>query len=291
MQSHLRACWRMMAFGLSTGAAYAISVLGSGLLARWPAAARRWRLRVLRRWASALIRLLGIRLTVSGTPPVAPFLLVANHLSYVDVLVLASQLEGVFIAKHEVAAWPVLGWLCRHFDTIFVKREQRAEVWQINQQIAQRLAAQTGVVFFPEGTSSPGERVLPFKPALLAAAVQGGQPVSYAALHYQTSAPHPPAREAVCWWGEMTLLPHLYRLFQLPSFEARLVFGSQTWQARDRKVLALQLWQAVSQAFTLLAQLAQAPSEEPCNSIPKPRPAIPPNPRPTTPVSRRPLAH
>src|SRR5262249_52377750 len=109
----------------------------------------------------------------------------------------------------------------------------------------------------------------------LEAAAQANYPVSYAAVSYRTPADQAPAHLAVCWWGEMTFLAHLYALLQLPEFTATVVFGAQSFQASDRKVLAQQLWQAVSQQFIPVIPNIQA--EEECSTLtnqqPKSQPA------------------
>jgi lyso-ornithine lipid O-acyltransferase len=144
----------------------------------------------------------------------------------------------------------------------------------VNALIAQTLAAQSSVVLFPEGTSSLGARVLPFKAALLEAAAQAKQPVAYAALSYRTPVGQPPAHLVVCWWGEMTFLDHLYRLLQVPKFEALVVFGEQTLQATDRKTLAAQLWQAVSEQFIPVVSLPNPLPEEVCRTAPHKQPVL-----------------
>jgi 1-acyl-sn-glycerol-3-phosphate acyltransferase len=270
MMRHLRAIIKALAFCVVTAVLYALLLAGALLPAPFKQAARAWRNFIFRTWAKALAAVVGMRIKVSGTPPAAPFFLVSNHLSYVDIIVLASQLDCVFIARGDVARWPVLGLLCRSIKTIFVDREHRSDVARVNEQIAQTLAAQFGVVLFPEGTSTAGERVLPFKASLLEPAARAAYPVSYAALSYRTPADQPPAHLAVCWWAEMTFLDHLYALLQLREFEASVTFGVQTIQATDRKVLADRLWRAVSAQFKPVTQNIQA--EEACSTAPKEQP-------------------
>ncbi len=267
---HLRASIRALAFCVVTGAFYALLVAGALLIAPFKQAARAWRNFIFRTWAKAVAAVIGMKLKVCGTPPAAPFFLVSNHLSYVDIIVLASQLDCVFIARQDVSSWPVLGLLCRSINTIFVDRAHRQDVARVNELIAQTLAAQFGVVLFPEGTSTAGERVLPFKASLLEPAAQANYPVSYAALSYRTPADQTPAHLSVCWWAEITFLDHLYALLQLREFEATLVFGAQTIHATDRKMLASQLWHAVSAQFIPVIQ--NIPAEEEGSTAPKEQP-------------------
>ena len=221
----------------------------------------RWRNFNFRKWAKVAAALLGMRVNVKGTPPQAPFFLVSNHLSYLDVVAFASQVDCIFVAKSEVANWPGLGLLCRSMGTIFVDRNCRHDVLRVNRLIEKALHSGKGVLLFPEGTSTAGVSVLPFHSALFESAVRAGYPVSYATVTYQTSAGQPPAHQCVCWWGEMAFLPHLYRLFQVTAFEATLSFGSHAIRADDRKVLARRLWQAVKGELVSEDNTAQPDTE------------------------------
>src|SRR6185369_10489209 len=118
-------------------------------------------------WARLILWLLAVRVEASGAPPRPPFLLVANHLSYLDVLVLASRLPSVFVSKAEVRRWPLLGPICTALGTIYIDRGQRRDIPRVMAEIEAALDSGLGVVFFPEGTSSKGETVAPFKPSLL----------------------------------------------------------------------------------------------------------------------------
>lgn len=204
---------------------------------------------VFRTWARFCLWVLGVRLTVKGTPPQAPFLLVSNHLSYIDILALSSQLDGVFVAKSEIARWPVIGLACKLVRTVFVDRETKRSLPRVLAEIDDRLAYGQGVIFFPEGTSSGGAEVAPFRPPLLEAAAQSGHPVHYASLAYRTLPGENPAHLAVCWWRKMTLPDHLFRLASMPGFEASLAFGGEPVHDHDRKELARRLHHEVVGLF------------------------------------------
>ena len=161
----------------------------------------------------------------------------------------ARKCAGLPIPSLRRANWPVLGLLCRSMGTIFVDRNSRLDVLRVNRLIEQALRSGKGVLLFPEGTSTPGSEVLPFHSALLEPAVQEGCPVSFATVSYRTPVGQAPAHLSVCWWGEMSFLPHFYRFLQLKSVEATLVFGSHSIRADDRKLLARKLWQAVKDEF------------------------------------------
>ncbi|HSO75385.1 MAG TPA: lysophospholipid acyltransferase family protein, partial [Blastocatellia bacterium] len=193
-----------------------------------------WRTLIFHKWAKAIATIVGLKVAVQGAPPAPPFLLVSNHLSYVDVLLFASQVKCGFVARGDIARWPVIGLLCRAAGTIFVDREKRKDVSRVNGLIDQALDAGRGVVLFAEGTSTQGDLVLPFKSSLLDQAARASFAVSYAALSYRTSESEPPAHLSVCWWGEMTLVKHLIGLLSLSGIHATVVFGAEPIQATDR---------------------------------------------------------
>ena len=215
-------------------------------IVRWRRGARRG---VFRSWARGVERILNVQVDPIGLPPEAPFLLVANHLSYLDVVILAARLEAVFVAKKEVARWPVIGILTRLMDTIFVDRTAPRDAIRVMGRLEAAVAAKDGVVLFAEATSSPGSEVLPFRPALLEWAARHEYPVYHASLSYRTPEGSPPAHLAVCWWGDMTFGSHLLSLAGLPRISATVVFGEEPIQESDRRRLAEQLHQAVRERF------------------------------------------
>ncbi|MEW6210371.1 MAG: lysophospholipid acyltransferase family protein [Acidobacteriota bacterium] len=221
----------------------------------------RWRDFLFRAWARGIVRLLRMKINLRGSPPRPPFFLVSNHLSYLDVVVLAARIDCVFIAKKDVEEWPVVGFLCRQVDTIFVDRSSRRDVVRVNSLIEKSLAAGRGVVLFAEGTSTQGATVAPFNPALLHSAAKREFPVSYSSVSYRAPARERPAHLSVCWWGDMTFADHLFRLFQLSSIEASLRFGSEPIIQSDRKLLAQELWRAVNEQFIPVVEL-----EETCST-------------------------
>jgi 1-acyl-sn-glycerol-3-phosphate acyltransferase len=224
-------------------------MVGLALLLPSRRARIRWRSFIFRRWAKATAALFKLRITTLGVPPRAPFFLVTNHLSYTDIIVLASQVDCSFIAKKDVLRWPLIGLLCRNLGTIFIDRNNRRDIARVNAQVEQALAEGRGVVLFPEGTSSPGATVLPFKSGLLELAARARLAVSYAALSYAVPERETPAHLSVCWWGDMTFMKHLFGLLGLSEINATLTFGRETIRGGDRKALASQLHAAVEQEF------------------------------------------
>ena len=245
-----------MRYARATLRLFALCGITAGYYLRWLAGApfvfasdsraRNWRNRNFRGWAQISARVMGMTINVRNDPPAGPFLMVSNHLSYVDVIVLGSQTDCAFIAKSEVASWPIIGLICRTMDTIFIDRSSRKNIPRVMQRIDKTLQRGLGVVLFAEGTSTNGQSVLPFKTSLLEFAARNQLPVHYASVRYVVPSGETSAEQSVCWWGDMTFPGHLFRLLQLPSFGASLAYGSEPIVAGDRRVLAARLWSAVS---------------------------------------------
>jgi len=246
-----RILWRaplLLAGTLGLWGLWLVLALPARLLGRGQA----WRARVLQAWSRFSLRSLGVRVEVAGSRPRGGFLLVANHLSYVDVLVLASELRCAFVAKAEIARWPLVGLLARSMGTLFVDRARKRELGSVAERMAARLRAGCSLVLFPEGTSTAGQGVETFRSSLLQPAAELGLPVRYAVLHYATPPTETPAAESVAWWGDAAFLPHLTRLLALPGFVAGVVFGQEPIVAPNRKLLAARLQRAVSAHFVPL---------------------------------------
>ncbi len=246
----IRLTLRLCAICLATAGIYFVWLVGLVLLFAFKSARYRWRNFILRNWAKVIAAILGMTITVQGKPPRAPFFLVANHLSYVDIIALASRLDCVFVAKSEIRDWFIIGLLCRSFDMIFVDRNRRNDLPRVIGLMEAAWQKHQGVILFPEGTSSKGEAVLPFKPSLLEIAVRTATGVHFAALSYQTPPDERPAYLSVCWWGDMTLAPHALDLLRLREFSATLVFGDEIFIEADRKILAQKLHHAIENHFT-----------------------------------------
>lgn len=234
---------------LVTGCLWLVWLVGQVLL--WPFPPRReaWRRRLFQVWSRAALRVLGVELTVVGEVPGEPSFVVSNHLGYLDIPVLAACLPAVFVSKAEVRSWPVLGRMSRSMRTIYVRREKKRELPEVNREIGAALARGDSIVVFPEGTSTNGSHLAPFRTSLLAPPAAAGLPVRYACLHYETGPGDPPPSVAVAWWGDMAFTPHVHDLLGLRRIRARVTFGSDPIREHDRKLLAEKLWQAVERLF------------------------------------------
>ena len=237
---HLRAIYRLLALQLFFLGIYPLLLWAQVVDFFLDHARGRRHARWLRQWARGFAAIVGMRAELRGQPPLPPCLLVSNHLSYVDVMLLALHAESIFVAKSEIARWPFIGRICRALNTIFIDRKRKRDLPRIVAAMTDALQKGRTVVFFPEATSTPGRTVLPFKSPLFEAAVRTRCGVRYAALTYQTPSDPSAAHQSVTWWGDMSLLGHLYGLLRLPGFDASILFSSETLRANNRKLLAFQ---------------------------------------------------
>jgi len=245
----LRILRRIALAAPATAIAYGWALAASALLSPWPRRRVRQQGHAFRFWCRSLCRIFGIRVRADGSPPRPPFFVVSNHLSYVDILVLGTELPCIFVAKAEIDGWPLFGALCRSVNTIFIDRKAKKELPKVLARIETALAAGQGVVIFPEGTSWAGDRVLPFRSSLLDLPARLGYAVHPATLGYRVPPGASPVHLAVTWWGDMPLGPHLREFLRLPWVEAELRFGAAPIADGDRKRLTERLQAAVAEAF------------------------------------------
>ena len=205
----------------------------------------RVRRRLKRVWARGMMRVAGVRVVTAGQPPPAGALVVSNHLSYLDIPVLDSVMPMVFVARADLRRWPFWGPMASLGGTIYVDRATRRDVLRVRREMGEAMARGDSVIVFPEATTSGGDTMLPFKPALLADAAEANTPVYWLTLSYRTPPDGPAARDQVCWWGDTDFLPHVLGLFALRRVECRMRFGDEPLRAGDRKVLAADLRRAM----------------------------------------------
>jgi 1-acyl-sn-glycerol-3-phosphate acyltransferase len=169
-----------------------------------------------------IIRSMGIHYRIQGHPPTRG-LLVANHLSYLDIIFFGAALPCCFVAKAEIATWPVFGTLACAGGTLFVDRSSRVSAEQVTEQVAERLREPVPVLFFPEGTSTDGSQLLRFHSRLFNPAAVSGAPVTAASITYVIED-GTPERE-LCWFGNAPFLPHVWKTLGIDGFSADVQFG------------------------------------------------------------------
>jgi 1-acyl-sn-glycerol-3-phosphate acyltransferase len=207
------------------------------------------RTRVLHRWSALALPRLGVRIITEGAPPERG-LVVSNHLSYLDILVFSAVAPCVFVAKREVKSLPGVGWIATLAGTIYIDRSKRSATHWIQPEIDAALAAGSRLVLFPEGTSSDGHRILPFRSSLFQPAIDRRTPVTAACISYEIEDGDPAVD--VCYWGDMTMGPHALKLFAKIGVTATLRFGRRPQLFDDRKQAARALYEEVSALKGLL---------------------------------------
>lgn len=219
----------------------------------WPRMARRFPMHYHR----LVCRVLGVRVNVVGSAPQSgPLLVASNHVSWLDIVVLSAVAPVSFVAKREVNGWPFFGSLARLQRTVFVDRNRRQATGGSRDEMQDRLASGDIIVLFPEGTSSDGRRVLPFKSSFFGAADIPGVLVQPVSLAYSGHRNLPMTRRLMpsfAWFGDMDLAPHLLGALQSGPIEVTVVCHPPLSIAGEtnRKVLAGHAEEAVRRGVSL----------------------------------------
>jgi 1-acyl-sn-glycerol-3-phosphate acyltransferase len=204
--------------------------------------------------------MLDIRIRVAGKPVVGrPVLVVANHVSWADILVITATVPTIFVAKSEVARWPLIGLVAKARGTVFVDRNRRHQTAEANADIAARLGDGASIVLFGEGTSGDGNRVLPFRTSLFGAVNEAlrraglndvlVQPLALTYTHVQGLPMGRQHRPIVAWYGDIDLVPHLIAFIKRGPVDVTLRWGEPValTAKTDRKAMAKSLERSVRQ--------------------------------------------
>lgn len=205
----------------------------------YPWLAARFRRALKRRWSRQLLETLGIRLKVGsgGTALPARGMLVCNHISWLDIYVINALTPAAFVSKDDVKHWLLIGWLCAHTETIFLERGSRAAAQRTREMMIGHLQSGVHVAVFPEGTTTGGDRVLPFHAALFQSAIDAAVPVVPLALRYTDHAGNP--SRAPAYDGEITLWQCLRAIVRAEGVGAHLSVLDPMVVATDRRALAI----------------------------------------------------
>jgi lyso-ornithine lipid O-acyltransferase len=226
----------------------------------------------------AVSRMLGLQVRVIGKParqhgagPKRPIIYVCNHSSWLDIPAVGGHITGCFVAKDDVAGWPIISTIARFGRTVFVTRSRTGTLRE-RDEMQDKLAAGDDLILFPEGTSSDGSRVLPFRSAFFAAAYGSAKPlIQPVSVVYDRLAGLPvghASRDVFAWYGDMSLAPHFWQVAQWRGKRATLLFHVPLDPAAfpDRKALAQATWQVVADGAATLRQ------NRPARPLPEARP-------------------
>lgn len=231
----LRACWKLTRVAIHIAAGLGTVTL---IFPRLNQAKKEERIQA---WAHALLAKIAIDLVVFGKPPLqGPVLLAANHISWLDIVVMLAACPCRFVSKAEVGQWPVVGTLTRAAGTLFITRSSRRDALRVVHQMVEKLQADSNVALaiFPEGTTSNGLQVLPFHANLFQAAISANAPVQPVALRFEYTANNQPSL-APCYIDDDTLLGSVWRTLAAPRQRVVLNFGQpQHCEGRNRQAWA-----------------------------------------------------
>lgn len=197
-------------------------------------------------WAHTMLACLGVRLQVEGpVPQTGPVLLAANHISWLDIVVMHAARHCRFISKSDIQHWPLVGTLATAAGTLYITRESRRDALRVVHHMAECLRAQDVLAVFPEGTTGDGSSVLPFHANLFQAAISADAPVVPVGLRFADMRSGATSF-APCYIGDDTLLESIWRTLCAQNLMAVVHFGpAQTAQGRDRRAWASDLRDAV----------------------------------------------
>lgn len=220
------------------------------------------RSRMNRAWSRLLLRLCGVRVRVSGEPRLQGAVLwVANHVSWIDIYVLAGVRGILFIAKSEIRQWPVIGWLVARVGTVFLHRGQRNSLKQVAEQMADRFGRGEALGLFAEGTTSTGLDVLPFHASLFDPAMRSAVDIQPVALRFYYQGQR---SDFAAFVGEETLVQNLWTLMKAKGVEVEAVFlpvlGADQYQGWHRGDVAQHVHQAIGDSVRGGVAAAQSPT-------------------------------
>jgi 1-acyl-sn-glycerol-3-phosphate acyltransferase len=218
----------------------------------YPRAGKQGQQTLIRDWSKKLLRLCGTTLIVHGDENTLATggLVVGNHVSWIDIYVINAWRPTPFVAKSEIAGWPVIGWLAKTIGTIFIQREKRGDARRIMAQLAERISGDGRAFVFPEGTTGAGQALLPFHTNLFQAAVIAGVPVQPVCMMYADAQGRQSLAPA--YIGNMSLLDTLNAMLDVEPLVVHLYIGAAIPPGLDRRALAARAEQTIGSALLAL---------------------------------------
>jgi 1-acyl-sn-glycerol-3-phosphate acyltransferase len=227
--------------------------------------------RAVKNWSRQLLTILNIGIQIEGQQPTrgeGGCLIVANHVSWLDIFVLNAVHPAQFIAKSEVRDWPLIGWLSRRIGTIFIERAMRRNASLISRRVSLLLKQGVCVGLFPEGTTTDGKQVGHFHSALIQPAIDAGVRVCPMALRYQDEEGQPSS--AAAFIGDTTLVQSIWRILRCPHLNALVVFTPALLTASEnRRVLARTAQAAIAQGLQNVGTTRQAVEQRATSAFPQ----------------------
>lgn len=221
---NVRAIFRLVYFALYTSIKISQIVLASLI----GGVNMRRSMRIRRSWARHLLPAIGVRIKTSGTPPDFPCILMGNHRSYLDPIIILHDTYAYPVSKAEVSNWPIVGYGAKVSGVLFLQRESSASRKYTLGAIAQKLKESFPVILFPEGTTHSEDQTIAFKPGGFKLAAANRIPIVPVAIAYASKADH--------WIGNDTFLPHFIRRFGERHMHVQIHYGEAIW-SDDPEVL------------------------------------------------------
>lgn len=223
MKLNIRLCYKifLITFLFINGLLIAALIFPTLSLLLKPAHAKGKRDALKKTWLKWFRGIVGLHIAREGEPLASPLLLVGNHISWLDIIVLGSLIPANFVAKSDILSWPVIGYLAKQAGTIFVRRGIKQQVQETAEQMIWLLKQDSAVIAFPEGTTTQGDQVLPFHASLFQPALLTRSAIQPVALHYLGIA-----KEQAPFIGENAFVPHLIKMLSLDKIQVRVVFLS-----------------------------------------------------------------
>lgn len=177
-------------------------------------------------FSAMLLRRLGIAVRRTGICPPRG-VVISNHQGYLDIMAFAALARCVFVSKSEIASWPLIGWMTTMAGTVYVQRGRGGSAERAKADLAAVASENVPIVFFPEGTSSDGSSVLPFRSGLLYDCIEAGQPITAAFVRYRLTRDNGAAASTYLpYWDDTPIAKHIFRLLGLRGIEVEIAFAN-----------------------------------------------------------------